>query len=88
MRIASAQPLAMPPATHTPLTPEEKDRRRARQEAVAERAAALDLPPGALASRRDLERLLRGARDVPLLTGWRWQVAGQALAAQLPAAAD
>ena len=76
------------PATHTPLTPEEKDRLRALQEAVAERAAALDLPPGALASRRDLERLLRGARDVPLLTGWRWQVAGQALAAQLPAAAD
>jgi ribonuclease D len=43
-------------------------------------AAAQDLNPGSVASRKDLQNLMRGARaDSPLLHGWRRGVAGEKL---------
>jgi ribonuclease D len=41
--------------------------------------AALDLAPEVLATRRDLEQLAGGARDGPLLSGWRREVIGAEL---------
>ena len=46
---------------------------------LAEAAAAQDLSPTLLASRRDLQRLVAGERDLPLLRGWRRQHGGQAV---------
>jgi len=42
-------------------------------------AGGRDLSPGSLASRRDLERLVLGERDLALLEGWRGRICGRAL---------
>lgn len=46
---------------------------------LRERAAVEDIAVAALASRKELERLVGGERDLPVLSGWRRQAAGQAL---------
>jgi ribonuclease D len=46
-------------------------------------ATALELSPELLATRRDMEQLARGERDVGLLRGWRRAVIGEALLAAL-----
>ncbi len=46
-------------------------------------AAELALSPEVLATRRDLEQLAAGRRDVPLLHGWRRAVIGERLLAAL-----
>jgi ribonuclease D len=46
-------------------------------------AADLALSPEVLATRRDLERLADGQRDVPLLRGWRRAILGERLLAAL-----
>lgn len=43
------------------------------------RAADAGISPSALASRSELERLVRGERDVPVLRGWRAELAGTQL---------
>ena len=43
------------------------------------RAEANALNPTSLATRHDLEGLLRGDGDCPLLRGWRWELAGREL---------
>jgi len=63
----------------------------ARQEAVADilmallkqQARSFDLSPGLLASRKEIERLACGKRDIPLMHGWRYEHGGAALAAFL-----
>jgi len=42
-------------------------------------AAELDIAPSVLATRRDAEQLVRGQRDIPLLSGWRRDVIGSRL---------
>lgn len=46
-------------------------------------AASLELSPELLATRRDLEQLAEGRRDVPVLHGWRREVIGEKLLAAL-----
>lgn len=46
---------------------------------LRERAAATGIAAGTLANRKELERLVAGERDLPLLKGWRREAAGQAL---------
>jgi ribonuclease D len=46
-------------------------------------AAQLGLSPEILATRRDLEQLAEGRRDVPMLAGWRRAVIGERLLAAL-----
>lgn len=46
-------------------------------------AQALGLSPEILATRRDLEQLAEGGRDVPVLQGWRRQVIGEPLLAAI-----
>lgn len=36
-----------------------------------------------LCNRKDLEKLIRGGRDIPLMQGWRYEVAGQAVEREL-----
>lgn len=48
-----------------------------------ERASATGIAPGVLANRKDLERLIAGERELPLLRGWRYEAAGKALLALL-----
>ncbi|NIR60493.1 MAG: ribonuclease D [Gammaproteobacteria bacterium] len=48
---------------------------------VRRRAAEHDISPGLLATRRDVERLVRGESPVPFLEGWRRGVIGEELAA-------
>lgn len=42
-------------------------------------AASQKISSSALASRKDIEKLAHGENDIPLLSGWRKQVAGDAL---------
>lgn len=46
-------------------------------------AQSLGLSPEVLATRRDIEQLAEGGRDVPVLQGWRRQVIGEPLLAAL-----
>jgi ribonuclease D len=46
-------------------------------------AAELSLSPEILATRRDLEQLAEGRRDVPMLSGWRRDIIGEKLLATL-----
>ena len=46
-------------------------------------ATALGLSPEILATRRDMEQIARGERDVPVLRGWRRAAIGEALLAAL-----
>lgn len=50
---------------------------------LRERCEGAKVTPAAVASRRDLERLVLGDTDVPLLHGWRAAIAGHQLAAFL-----
>lgn len=56
-----------------------------KQLSVVHQAAALELnlPPEILATRRDLEQLADGRRDIAVLSGWRREVIGQRLLAAL-----
>lgn len=46
-------------------------------------AQELSLSPEILATRRDLEQLAEGSRDVPVLSGWRLEIVGKRLIAAL-----
>lgn len=46
---------------------------------LKQQAKSFDLSPGLLANRRDIERLVRGKRDIPLMQGWRFEHGGRAL---------
>lgn len=46
---------------------------------LRERCQQQNISPGAVGGRRELELLLLGERDIPLLHGWRAAIAGQAL---------
>lgn len=53
---------------------------------VRERADAMHLSPALLANRRQLEQLVQGERDLPVLKGWRREVVGEELLAAAAAA--
>ncbi len=50
---------------------------------LRERCREQAISPSAVAGRRELEKLIMGRRDIPLLHGWRATVAGNALLALL-----
>ena len=53
------------------------------QEKLQGIAAELGIQPEVLATRRELAALVRGARELPVLTGWRRAVIGEPLLAAL-----
>lgn len=67
--------------------PEQRERLTPEQEALADMAMAMvrlrsaeqQISPANLVSRRELERLVRGERELPILQGWRKAAAGDAL---------
>ena len=64
-------------------TPEQKAALRRLQVALQATANQLGVSPEVLATRRDLAALVRGARAVAPLRGWRREAVGQALLAAL-----
>lgn len=70
-----------------PLTPEQERSLKRLGQLVRARAAALGVEGPVLAPRRDLEALVLGLRDVPVLRGWRRTVIGEELLSELDTAA-
>lgn len=80
---ALADPEPPEPAERAALSPA--------QEAIADllftlvrlRAAQAEVTPALVAGRKDIERLVQGERDLPVLSGWRRQLVGDELQATL-----
>ena len=49
------------------------------KEHVRQRAEDEDISPSLLAGRRELERLVTGERELPILRGWRRTLVGENL---------
>src|SRR5699024_10048411 len=75
------QPLPQPAGTK--LTGEQRGLVRELSNTVRERAADIEISPSLLANRKQLERLVRGERDLPMLVGWRRRVIGERLLDQV-----
>ncbi len=85
---AVAQGLALPRSSwpgrgEGRLSPEEMRRVAVLAEALGALAGRLGIAPGLLASRRELQRLVRGDREVALLSGWRGARVAEAVTAFL-----
>jgi ribonuclease D len=65
------------------LTPEQQAAVRQLQDVLQAAATEAGISAEVLATRRDLTALVRGARDVPPLAGWRREVVGERLLAAL-----
>jgi ribonuclease D len=65
--------------------PEQLRRLKALQQRLLTVAGELEIQPEVLATRRDLTALLRGERELPILSGWRRAIIGEPLLAALPA---
>ena len=63
------------------LSGEEKERLAAMTAILEQRSSEQQIHPSLLATRRDLEALLRGSRELAVLRDWRWEVVGKDLAA-------
>lgn len=80
---ALADPEPPEPAERAALSPA--------QEAIADllfawvrlRAAQAEVTPALVAGRKDIERLVQGEQDLPVLSGWRRQLVGDELQAAL-----
>ncbi|MFZ5532673.1 MAG: ribonuclease D [Pseudomonadota bacterium] len=82
IRDGAAHPPASSPAPY-PLPPALEKRLKRLGQVVRSRADDLGLDGAVLAPRRELEALVLGARDTPVLRGWRREVIGEALLAAL-----
>ena len=63
----------------SPLTWEQGKVCRKLMQTLRDYAEAVGVSAGMLGSRRDVEPLVKGKRDLPLLSGWRKQVIGDEL---------
>ncbi len=68
-----------------PPTPEQNALGKRLMETVRKVAQENELAPAVLATRRDVEKLVRGAEPASVLRGWRAEMLGAKLAALLPA---
>lgn len=66
-------------ADRTPLTPQQQALTDMLMAALRVQAATVDISVGALATRKELERLASGERDLAITRGWRQAAAGQTL---------
>ncbi len=74
--LPAMQPLWSPPA---PLSPEQTQLCRDMAKLLDTTARQHQLSPIALGTRRDLQRLVLGCKDVPQLHGWRYEIIGRPL---------
>lgn len=86
--IAAGQNAPAPPAAVQKPTPGEREIINRLAATLRERAAALGVSAALLANRRQLERLAQGARDVPVLRGWRRTAVGAELLEQIETRQD
>lgn len=70
-------------STPAPLTPEQTQLCRDMAKLLDNTARERQLSPIALGTRRDLQRLVLGSKDVPQLHGWRYEIIGRPLLALL-----
>jgi ribonuclease D len=63
--------------------PQQVRQMRNLQEKLQAIAGELNIQPEVLATRRELAALVRGARELPVLTGWRRAVVGEPLLAAI-----
>ena len=84
IREGAAQPPEALPVPY-PLSPEQERHLKHLGRLVRARATALGVEGPVLAPRRDLEALVLGLRDVPVLRGWRRAVIGEELLTGLDA---
>ncbi|MGB5234658.1 MAG: hypothetical protein WBN85_05720, partial [Candidatus Macondimonas sp.] len=82
IREGAAQPPEALPVPY-PLTPEQERCLKRLGQLVRARAMALGVEGPVLAPRRDLEALVLGLREVPVLRGWRRSVIGEELLSEL-----
>lgn len=68
-----------PDAGFQVLTSEQKARLKILQKALGQKAESLGISASVLCSRKDLEKLIKGNTQLPVLNGWRRQVAGETL---------
>ncbi|MGH8251045.1 MAG: ribonuclease D [Steroidobacteraceae bacterium] len=64
--------------------PDELRLQKSLQQRLKTIADGLGIQPEVLATRRELAALARGARDVPVLAGWRREIAGEPLLGDCP----
>lgn len=74
---------APPPIARRRLNPEQETQVDALMNLIREKARDNDVGPGILANRREIEKAVVGDRDLPLFSGWRAHLAGQAALAYL-----
>lgn len=80
---AAARDDTPPPPAWTPMRGEERERLDRLTRALDTLARELDLPPGLLITRGELERLARGHADPGQIQGWRGELLAEPLARQL-----
>lgn len=73
---------------HEKLSNDQKDRLATMTTLVDQRSSEQQIHPSLLATRRDLEALLRGSTDVAVLRDWRWNIVGRELAALIGSEAE
>ncbi len=73
-----------PAAARRP-TPAAAARLKALKKLLNDIAARENINPGLLANRRDLEKLLEGDTGIPLMQGWRYELAGAEVARRISA---
>jgi ribonuclease D len=81
--LAATEPVTRGPDGPGRPGPDELRRVKSLQERLQAIARELGIQPEVLATRRELAALVRGARELPLLTGWRRSVIGEPLLAAL-----
>jgi len=68
---------------HIELTAQQKSLVASLMKMLLACAQANNLQPGSLASRKDIEQLLKGNQDINLLKGWRYDIAGEKILAAI-----
>jgi ribonuclease D len=76
---ARNEPEALWPKIHIPPKPTAAEEAKADliMSLLHKQAALHDLSPGLFSTRADIQRLVRGKRDIPLVSGWRRELAGE-----------
>jgi len=82
LELLTGPPVGAPMTADAPLTDVQKAVLKKLQEALLALAGSLGIPPSLLAPRADIEAVVRSGRaaNVPLLRGWRAEVAEEVLA--------
>jgi ribonuclease D len=80
--IAAGRGRPQPLAENAPLTAEKRALLKRLSGMLRDRAGEMQLSPSLLANRKQLEQLATGGRDLPVLSGWRYRIVGEALLAE------